>query len=67
MSTAGIYRLVFSDANGNESVKTFSKAEYSPKAKLLLNDITTALDEMGQSITEQEKRQVLLEALEKLC
>ena len=67
LSASGTYRLVFSDANGNESIKTFAKAEYSPKAKLLLNDITTALDEMGQSITEQEKRQVLLEALEKLC
>ena len=66
-SVAGTYRLVFSDVNGNESIKTFSKAEYSPKAKLLLNDIATALDEMGQSITEQEKRQVLIEALEKLC
>ena len=67
LSTEGTYRLVFSDSNGNESVKTFFKAEYGPKAKLLLNEITTALDEMGQSITEQEKRQVLLEALEKLC
>lgn len=67
LSTAGIYRLAFSDTNGNERVKTFSKAEYSPKAKLLLNDITTALDEMGQSITEQEKRQVLIEILERLC
>lgn len=67
LSASGTYRLVFSDANGNESIKTFPKAEYSPKAKLLLSDITTALDEMGQSITEQEKRQVLLEALEKLC
>ncbi len=67
LSATGTYRLVFSDVDGKESVKTFPKAEYSPKAKLLLNDITTALDEMGQSITEQEKRQVLLEALEKLC
>lgn len=67
LSASGTYRLVFSDVNGQESVRTFQKAEYSPKAKLLLNDITTALDEMGQSISEQEKRQVLLEALEKLC
>ena len=67
LSNEGTYRLVFSDSNGNESVKTFFKAEYGPKAKLLFNEITTALDEMGQSIMEQEKRQVLIEILEKLC
>jgi hypothetical protein len=34
---------------------------------LLRNEISTALEEMGQSITEQKKRQVLIELLEKLC
>lgn len=62
-----IYRIVFTDAEGNEVTRSFSKTEYSDRAKLLLNDITTSLEEMGQSITEQEKRQVLMELLEKLC
>lgn len=31
------------------------------------NEIDTAILEMGKSITEQEKRQVLIEILEKLC
>jgi hypothetical protein len=67
LSAAGTYRLIYNDANGHERAKIFSKTEYSPKAKLLFNDITTALEEMGQSITEQEKRQVLIEILERLC
>jgi hypothetical protein len=63
----GVYQLIFKDINGQERVRTFEKIEYSPKAKLLLNDINAAINEMGQSISEQEKRQVLLEALERLC
>lgn len=62
-----VYRIIFTDAEGNEVTRSFSKSEYSDRAKLLLNDITTSLEEMGQSITEQEKRQVLMELLEKLC
>ena len=62
-----VYRIVFTDTEGNEVTRSFSKTEYSDRAKLLLNDITTSLEEMGQSITEQEKRQVLMELLEKLC
>jgi hypothetical protein len=48
-------------------LKCFDKTKYSNKAKLLLNEVRTAVEEMGQSITEQEKRQVLMELLEKLC
>lgn len=61
------YTVIFSDDTGNDIVKTFNKAEYSNNAKLLLNDMTTSLDEMGEAITKQEKRQVLMELLEKLC
>lgn len=64
---SGSYRFVFSDANGNETVRAFVKSDYSKKAKLLRNEISTALDEMGQAITEQEKRQVLIDILEELC
>ncbi len=62
-----IYKLTFVDKSGQEVVKTFEKSEYSEKAKLLVNAITTELEEMGQSISEQEKRQVLMELLEKMC
>jgi hypothetical protein len=62
-----MYRIIFVDKDGNEVVKTFSKTVYSDRAKLLLNEITTSLEEMGQAISEQEKRQVLMELLEKMC
>ncbi|MFZ7101543.1 MAG: hypothetical protein ACOWWO_02660 [Peptococcaceae bacterium] len=66
-NTTGIYKLSFIDRSGREVVKTFSKTEYSNTAKLLLNEINTALEEMGHAITEHEKRQVLMELLEKMC
>jgi len=61
------YEIIITDANGNRSPKRFPKTEYSERAILLRNEISIALEEMGQSITEQEKRQVLIELLEKLC
>jgi hypothetical protein len=67
IDTAGMYKLTFVDKNGDEITKAFNRMEYSSKAKLLLNEIANSLDEMGRSITEQEKRQVLMELLEKMC
>jgi len=66
-NSSEMYRIVFVDKDGSEVVKTFSKTVYSDRAKLLLNEITTSLEEMGQAISEQEKRQVLMEILEKMC
>ncbi len=62
-----VYKLTFVLKSGEEVVKTFEKSKYSDRAKLLLNSITTELEEMGQSISEQEKRQVLMDILEKMC
>lgn len=61
------YSIGFIDQTGKEVKKSFEKVEYSSRAKLLYNDITGAIEDMGQSITENEKRQVLIEILEKLC
>jgi len=61
------YEIIFTGANGEKIPKRFDKTEYSDRAKLLLNEMASHLDEYGQSITEQEKRQVLIELLEKLC
>ena len=66
-AAADTYKLITTDSEGREVVKTFNRSEYSTRAKLLYNEITNAIDEMGQSITEQEKRQILIEILEKLC
>lgn len=59
-------KFTFYDDNGEEVVRIFDKVECSGRAKLLYNDITSAIDEMGQSISEHEKRQVLVEILEKM-
>ena len=64
---ANSYKLIFTSSSGAEITKIFEKIEYSKKAVLLKNEIETALEEMGRSISEQEKRQVLIEILEKLC
>ena len=66
-SAADSYKLITTDSEGREIVKTFNRSEYSTRAQLLYNEITNSIDEMGQSITEQEKRQILIEILEKLC
>ena len=66
-ASADTYKLITTNSEGMEVVKTFNRSEYSTRAKLLYNEITNAIDEMGQSITEQEKRQILIEILEKLC
>lgn len=61
------YKLVTMTSDGQEIVKSFNRSEYSARAKLLYNDILNSIDEMGQAITDQEKRQILFEILEKLC
>lgn len=61
------YRISFVTEEGKEITKSFAKVEYSSRAKLLLNAVSNAVEEMGESISEQEKRQVLIEVLEKLC
>lgn len=67
LSTINSYRIVFTDELGEEVSKSFEKVEVSSKASLLMNDIRTSLEEMGKSISEQEKRQVLMEILRDLC
>lgn len=61
------YRLTFLDDSGQSITKAFEKVDYSERAKLLLNEVTEAVETMGQSISENEKRQVLMDVLEKLC
>ena len=65
--TADTYKLITITSDGQEVVKSFGRSEYSERAKLLYNDILNSIDEMGQAITDQEKRQILFEILEKLC
>ena len=61
------YKVSFVGKDGKEVVKTFDKTTYSERGKLLYNEIANAIDEMGRSISEQEKRQILMEFIEKMC
>lgn len=47
--------------------KTFSKVKISSRAKILQDEIFRTIDEMGASVSSAEKRQVLVNLLEKLC
>ena len=66
ISGFGTYKVGFVDENGNESFKTFDKTELSFQARLLFNDIETTLnEEYGDSLSTNEKRQVLMEIIQK--
>jgi len=61
------YSLSFIDDNGNAVTKRFDKVEQSKRGKLLMNSLIADIESMGHSISEQEKRQILMEVLKKLC
>lgn len=61
------YQITFMDDNGVAVTKRFDSVEGTNKGKLLYNQVTAALDSMGRAISDQEKRQILMEILKKLC
>ena len=61
------YQISFADGKGEVVTKRFDRVEGTGKGKLLHNQVTAALDSMGRSISDQEKRQILMEILKKLC
>ena len=64
--TAGSYRITFIDETGKESYRTFDKAEYTKVAKLMYDDAAAMIDEYGDSLSTSEKRQVLIDIINKL-
>lgn len=63
---ANQYQLSFYDNDGRVKIKRFDKVERSKRSNLLYNAVEAQLFSMGQSISENEKRQVLMELLSKL-
>ena len=61
------YQVTYIDDSGVSVTKRFDKVEFSKRGKLLFNQINASLDAMGHSISEQEKRQILMEIIKKLC
>lgn len=61
------YQITFADEKGQQTNRRFDRVEVSSRGKLLFNQITASLEAMGHSISEAEKRQILMEVLKKLC
>ena len=59
--------VTFISEDGSTTTRSFERVEISGRGKLLHNQITRALEAMGQSISEQEKRQILMGILQNLC
>lgn len=64
---SGAIRLSYFVDDGKEKTRTFVPVPCSPRARLLKNEIESALYEMGQSIDDAEKRQVLFDVLKEMC
>ena len=63
----GGFQIVFPDEDGNAVTRRFEATTLTPRSLILKKRVEAALKEMGQAITEQEKRQVLMEVLKQLC
>jgi hypothetical protein len=61
------YQITFLDDKGSAVTKRFNSVEGTSKGKLLHNQVTAALESMGRAISDQEKRQILMEILKELC
>lgn len=61
------YEIHFGSANGPAEIKRFDRVETSSRGKLLYRSIMSEIDSMGSSISEQEKRQILMDVLRKMC
>ena len=60
-------KIIFVGSSGEKIIKRLENVELSPRGKLFFNQITSFVEAMGQSISLQEKRQILIEILQKIC
>ena len=61
------YEMAYINDNGVTITKRFNKIETSKRGKLLYNSIVSQMESMGHSVSEQEKRQILMDILKELC
>ena len=66
-SSTSAYEIRFTSDDGASEVKRFERIESSKKGRLLYNSIMAEIDSMGKSISEQEKRQILMDILKEMC
>lgn len=62
-----VYQISYIDESGSTVTKRFDRVENSKRGKLLYNSITSEIESMGRSISDQEKRQILMDILKTLC
>ena len=67
ISSGNMYEIHFVAKDGSAATRRFEKTEISSKANILSNSIKNTISGMGLSITESEKRQVLIDLLIKMC
>lgn len=65
-NSSGAYYINFVGDNGKITKRNFNKVTCSKKAGVLETELINILNEYGQSINENEKRQVLINILEEL-
>ena len=66
-SATSNYEIRFCSEDGSSEVKRFDRVKTSKRGMLLYNSILSEIDSMGYSISEQEKRQILMDILKKMC
>ena len=65
--TSTHYQITFLNEKGETEIKRFERIKISQRGKLLFNNLTADIEAMGTAITEQEKRQILIDILQSLC
>lgn len=65
-STNGSYMLSFTDESGNVTYKTFDKTDYTSVGSIMYSDVEAMIEEYGEAISKEEKRQILIDAINKL-
>lgn len=60
------YKIIFTDESGTEITRQFDSTEYTERGQLLYNDITTAIEDFGEAVSSDEKRQILFRILKEL-
>lgn len=61
------FEINYVTEKGVQKTKRFEKSQKTPRAKILSRSLKSSLDGMGLSVTDAEKRQVLMELLLGLC
>ena len=60
------FKISYTDKNGEDIVRQFSSSEYTQNGEYLYNSLTDLLSEFGESISADEKRQILFDILKEL-